>query len=140
MGKKDKDKKFKVFFPHKGVRSGELVRKENTTVEYTVLIDLTGDVFIGKYSQISHETIIYTHKHKWSHSRGRRQDIQKVIPVSLFIGEDVFIGVRSMLIGVSTIGKGAVIGAGSVVTKSIPAYEIWAGNPAKKIGERIDED
>jgi len=34
------------------------------------------------------------------------------------------------------IGDGAVIGAGSVVTKSIPTMEIWAGVPARKIGSR----
>lgn len=36
-----------------------------------------------------------------------------------------------------TIGDGAVIGAGSVVTHDIPPYEIWAGVPAKKIGQRF---
>jgi acetyltransferase-like isoleucine patch superfamily enzyme len=32
-----------------------------------------------------------------------------------------------------TIGENAIVGAGSVVTKSIPSNEIWAGNPAKRI-------
>ncbi len=34
-----------------------------------------------------------------------------------------------------TIGRKSVLGAGSVLTKNIPPYEIWAGNPARKIGE-----
>ena len=42
---------------------------------------------------------------------------------------------RRSLDGV-TIGNGAVIGAGAVVSKDIPDYEIWGGNPAKKVGER----
>ena len=37
-----------------------------------------------------------------------------------------------------TIGKGAMIGAGSVVTKSIPAGEVWEGNPARFI-ETVEE-
>jgi carbonic anhydrase/acetyltransferase-like protein (isoleucine patch superfamily) len=37
-----------------------------------------------------------------------------------------------------TRGVGAIIGAGSVVTKKIPPYEIWAGVPAKKIKDRFD--
>ena len=37
------------------------------------------------------------------------------------------------------IGRGAIIGAGSVVTKSVPPYEIHAGVPAKKIGERFTD-
>ena len=40
-----------------------------------------------------------------------------------------------VLAGVS-IGDGAIVGAGAVVTKSVPAGEIWAGVPAKKIGVR----
>lgn len=35
-----------------------------------------------------------------------------------------------------TIGKGAIIGAGSVVTKDIPPYQVWAGNPARYIKDR----
>lgn len=44
------------------------------------------------------------------------------------------IGANSTIMCGITIGKHAIIGAGSVVTKSVPAMEIWAGNPAKKIG------
>lgn len=43
-----------------------------------------------------------------------------------------------MIAGV-TVGNGAVVGAGAVVTKDIPPYEIWGGVPAKKIGARFDE-
>lgn len=39
-----------------------------------------------------------------------------------------------------TIGDGAVIGAGSIVTKDVGPYEIWAGNPARFIRKRFDDD
>ena len=39
-----------------------------------------------------------------------------------------------------TIGDGAIIGMGSVVTKDVGPYEIWAGNPAKMIRKRFDID
>ena len=40
----------------------------------------------------------------------------------------------------TTIADGAVVGAGSVVTKDIGPYEIWAGNPARFIRKRFDEE
>ena len=52
------------------------------------------------------------------------------------IGNHVFIGLRAILLKGVRIGRGAVVGAGSVVLKHIGEYEIVAGVPAKKIGER----
>ena len=43
------------------------------------------------------------------------------------------IGANATILGGITIGENALIGAGSVVTKDIPANELWVGNPAKKI-------
>lgn len=56
------------------------------------------------------------------------------------IGNDVWIGNRVMIKAGVTIGNGAVIGMGSVVTKDIGPYEIWAGNPARYIRKRFEED
>lgn len=52
------------------------------------------------------------------------------------IGDDVWIGANSVLIDGVHIGKGAVIAAGSVVNRSVPAYEIWGGVPARKLKDR----
>ena len=46
------------------------------------------------------------------------------------IKEDAFIGAHCIILKGVTIGRGAVIGAGSVVTRDVPDYEVWAGNPA----------
>jgi acetyltransferase-like isoleucine patch superfamily enzyme len=51
--------------------------------------------------------------------------------LSTIVENDVSIGTGSTILGGVVIGKGALIGAGSVVTKNIPPLEIWAGNPAK---------
>ena len=56
------------------------------------------------------------------------------------IGNDVWIGNRVMLKAGVNIGDGAIIGMGSIVTKDIGAYEIWAGNPAKFIRKRFDDE
>lgn len=56
------------------------------------------------------------------------------------IGNDVWIGDRALIKAGVTIGDGAVIGMGSVVTKDVGPYEIWAGNPAKYIRNRFPDD
>jgi acetyltransferase-like isoleucine patch superfamily enzyme len=55
------------------------------------------------------------------------------------IGNDVWIGRNSYIKGGVKIGNGAVIGACSVVTKDVPNYSIFAGNPAKLIRYRFDK-
>lgn len=54
------------------------------------------------------------------------------------IGNDVWIGSKCLIKGGITVGDGAIIGMGSVVTHDVPPYEIWAGNPAKCIKKRFD--
>lgn len=49
------------------------------------------------------------------------------------IEDDVFIGARSIILKGVKIGKGSIVGAGSVVSSDVPAYSIVAGNPAKFI-------
>lgn len=59
----------------------------------------------------------------------------------LTIGNDVWIGEWAIILpGVKYIGNGAMIGAGSVVTKNVEPYTIVAGNPAKPIAKRFNED
>lgn len=55
------------------------------------------------------------------------------------IENDVWIGMGVYVKAGVRIGNGAVIGMGSVVTHDVPPYEIWAGNPAKKIRGRVEQ-
>lgn len=119
---------------------GRLTVGEELLVGNDVKIDLTGNVKIGDYVTFSNGVKIMTHKHKYSHSKKIRRENQVITPIDLEIEDDVFLGEDSMILGVSKIGQGAIIGARAVVTKNIPEYEIWAGNPAVKIGERRDEN
>lgn len=54
----------------------------------------------------------------------------------IVIGSDVWLGCNVVVLKGVHIGNGAIVAAGAVVTKTIPAYEIWGGVPAKKIGQR----
>lgn len=56
------------------------------------------------------------------------------------IGNDVWIATNAMIRAGVTIGDGAVIGMGAIVTKDVGPYEIWAGNPARLVRKRFDEE
>jgi len=65
---------------------------------------------------------------RWDHVRGREEAIR--------LDKQVWLGVNVVVLRGVTIGQGAIVGAGAVVTKSIPPNEIWAGIPARCIGCR----
>lgn len=58
---------------------------------------------------------------------------------SIIIKDDVWIGTNSIILSGVIIGQGAVVAAGSVVTKNVPPYAIIGGNPAKVIKYRFSE-
>ena len=109
---------------------------------------------IGKFCSIAGETKIGMGTHtldKISTSpifteakNGTKHSWVKVSAVNPFkrvkVGNDVWIGVRTMVMGGVTIGDGAVIGAGSIVTKDIPPYAVVAGVPAKVIRYRFPQE
>lgn len=57
----------------------------------------------------------------------------------IVVKDDVWIGTKAIICSGVTIGQGAIIAAGSVVTKDVEPYAIVGGNPAKKIRYRFDE-
>ena len=58
----------------------------------------------------------------------------------VYIGDDVWIGDRVIILPGVHVGDGCVIAAGSVVTKDVPRYTVVGGVPAKVIRERFSED
>ena len=68
-------------------------------------------------------------------SNHKRKNVKKTI-----IQHDVWIGQSVIIKQGICIGTGAVIGMGSIVTKDVPPYTIYAGNPAKLIKERFDKN
>lgn len=96
-------------------------------------ISIGSDVMIGEMSSIRdtrHSTKLTTHPMK------QQSDIIGFVNIE----DDVWIGRGSLILGSPKgliLGKGCVVGANSVVTKSVPEYEIWGGVPAKFIRKRV---
>lgn len=74
--------------------------------------------------------------HGWEHAMEGQNFPNKG---DIIVGNDVWLGYRSVILAGVTIGDGAIVGAYSVVTKDVPPYSIVAGNPAKEIRRRFPE-
>ena len=94
----------------------------------SVKFDLThpAGVHIGPKTYLAFDVAILTH------------DMTRGLFVDTHIGSHCFIGARSIILPGITIGDHAIVAAGSVVTKDVPAHTIVAGNPAKVIRENIE--
>lgn len=93
-------------------------------------------IVIGNYVNIGNSTYIYDsnfHSLNWKKRKDRIEDIKDAITAPIHIGDYVFIGARCIIGKGVTIGEKSIVAAGSVVTRNIPAGEIWGGNPAKFI-------
>lgn len=108
---------------------------------------------IGSFCSIADEVIIGGAQHPiewgstspvfyWGRDSVRKKFSEFKRPETLrtTIGNDVWIGDRAIIKAGVTIGDGAVIGMGSVVTKNVGAYEIWGGNPARFIRKRFPSE
>jgi len=99
---------------------------------YTVIY---GKVSIGNFVMISPHVMLVAGTHNFD-SRAIPMRSQGGAIQEIVIGDDVWIGANAVILGGRRIGEGAVIGAGSVVTKDVEPYAIVAGNPARFIKYR----
>jgi len=95
----------------------------------------SGKVIIGDNTIISNDVLMITSMHNFKDNTmlpyGFSNEIGDII-----ISENVWIGARVTILPNVKIGKGVIIGAGSVVTKDVPDMSIVGGNPAKIINSR----
>lgn len=97
-----------------------------------------GPVHIGSRVNLAQNIVISGLNHRYE-SIDKTIDEQGVQTSLITIGDNVWIGANSVILAGINIGKHAVIGAGSVVTKDIPDYSVAIGNPARVI-KRYDFD
>ena len=102
----------------------------NTVINRFCYLDGRAPLSIGNNVNVSHYTLIQT----LTHDPQNPDFVCLERPVN--ICDHVWIGARAIILPGVTIGEGAVVGAGAVVTKNVEPYTIVAGNPARPIGQR----
>jgi acetyltransferase-like isoleucine patch superfamily enzyme len=110
--------------------NGKLVIGNNVGLSGTTIC-ATKSITIGNYVNFGGNASIWdTDFHPLDFEDRRLHNENRIKAIPVVIGNDVFIGANVMILKGVTIGDRSIVGAGSVVTKSIPEDEIWAGNPA----------
>ena len=114
-----------------GMRIGERTTIFNAN---TVLIDKTRPwlIDIGDDVQITRGVVILTHGYDWSVLKGKYGEVLGSAG-KVKIGNNVFVGMNTVILKGVTIGNNVIIGAGSLVNKDIPDNCVAAGNPARVI-------
>lgn len=130
------------------VNKDKIILGDNIFIWHNSILDGTGELEIEEGCQIGANVGIFTHSSHMSirlfgknyfKSKGTKEEgyvLQKVK-----IGKYSFIATGSIILPGVIIGKGCIVSANSLVTKSIPDYAIVQGNPAEIIGstERLDK-
>lgn len=104
---------------------------QNTIINQRVYLDGRGGLRIGNNVNISSHVLIVAGTHDVQDGEGFRGEAKAVT-----VEDYVWICTRSLILPGVTIGHGAVVAAGSVVTRSVPPFTIVAGSPARPIGMR----
>ncbi len=94
------------------------------------------DIFIGRDCLISQFCTLASSNHGISRGETIKSQGMDKRRLGIVLEDDVWLGAGVTVLPGVTIGKGAVIAANSVVMDNIPPYEIWAGSPASRKGER----
>jgi acetyltransferase-like isoleucine patch superfamily enzyme len=99
---------------------------------------ITPLVTIGRYTMLASDIAIVGNDHNWSEPGVPMQFAGRPTQRATTIGDDVWLGQGVIVMRGVTIGDAAIVAAGAVVTKNVPAYEVWAGVPAKKLRDRFE--
>jgi len=120
-----------------GINGGKLSIGDNCYIgSFCIISSHRGSIEIGNDVMLANGVFLEPANHKYSDltkpMRLQGHDVGKII-----IEDDVWIGNNCVVLKNVRIGKGSIIGAGSVVTKNVEPYSIMGGVPAKLIKKRI---
>ena len=107
-----------------------LVIGEDCWINLGCLFDLGDTITIGDRTSIGHQVLLLTSSHEVGPA-DRRSGSSTLAPIR--IGDGVWIGARAVLLPGITVGPGAIVAAGAVVTKDVAPHTLVAGVPAKVV-------
>ena len=113
--------------------SGVTIGRDSIIGEGAVL-DGRAPLTIGNHVDVASDVMFYTSQHNIESAHFAAMEEVEKSPIR--VEDYVFIGPRSIILPGVTIGQGAIIAAGAVVTKDVSPFHIVGGVPAKVIGER----
>ena len=125
-----------IFFKYDGIwQTGpSIIIADNVFIGSGCEFNINTGIRIGRDSNIASGCKFIDHDH--GSALGVRIGAQASVRSAIVICDDVWLGVNVIVLKGVTIGEGAIVAAGAVVNKSIPAFEIWGGVPAKFIKKR----
>jgi acetyltransferase-like isoleucine patch superfamily enzyme len=121
---------------HTGSKHGTVTIGSNCTVQSYSIVYGHGGCEIGDDVRIAPHTVIVPSNHRFDDTTRliREQGLTKL---GIKIEHDVWIGAQCVILDGVTVGKGSVIGAGSVVNKTLPPGSVAVGSPARRVAERF---
>ncbi len=113
------------------IRSPSRIRiGANSSIGHNCVLDGRGGLEIGKCVNLSSEVMLWTMQHN------PQSPVFDVKVAAIVVEDYAWLSARAIILPGVTIGEGAVVAAGAVVTKPVEPYVIVAGIPAHPIGER----
>jgi len=114
---------------------GRTIINERVSIGAGSFIYGSSGVEIGKDSLLADHVRVVAGSHRYKDA-SKLIRLQGACVKKTTIGQDVWLGSSAIVLGGVTVGDGAAVGAGAVVSKDIPSYSIAVGVPAKVIGKR----
>ena len=119
--------------------SSQLIIGSRCSFNHNVLIGAAGgSILIGNDVLIGPNVVLRASDHVFSSAEVPIRD-QGHSPGRIVIGDDVWLAANVVITSGVTIGNGCVVGAGSIVTRDLPAMSVCVGNPARPIRSRLHQ-